>query len=215
LFQSKKGTIMQIYNYNATTGEYLGATEALQSPLEPGKFLIPAGATATAPPKAKAKHAIVWQGDEWGYAKDYRDEVRYSTDDGREVKIDKLGAIAEVAPDTTDAPRPSEHHRYGENGWELDVSAYKAAMLAQFTALIQARLDAFAQTRNYDNILSAASYATSQNPVFSAEGQYAVVARDDTWARAYEILAEVESGAREMPTEEGLLAELPTLSWPV
>lgn len=97
---------MQIYNYHAETGEFTNASDALPSPLEPGKFLIPAGATDVAPPKAKAKHAIVWQGEAWGYVKDHRGEVRYSTADGREITIDKLGAIAEVAPGTTDIPQP-------------------------------------------------------------------------------------------------------------
>ena len=92
------------------------------------------------------------------------------------------------------------------------------AMLAQreaFTAAIQAHLDNFAQTRNYDGILSAATYATDVNPKFKAEGQYAVEARSATWAKAYAILDEVMSGQRPMPSLEEVLAELPTLSWPV
>ncbi len=87
-------------------------------------------------------------------------------------------------------------------------------ILASFTAAIQRHLDAFAQTRNYDGILSAATYATSTVPKFAAEGQYAVEARDATWARAYEILAQVESGSRPMPSIEEVVAELPSLTWP-
>lgn len=86
--------------------------------------------------------------------------------------------------------------------------------LAAYTAVIQQRLDDFARTRNYDGILSAATYATSQVPKFKAEGQYAVEARDTTWAKCYEIMAAVESGTRPMPTMDELLAELPVLAWP-
>lgn len=80
----------------------------------------------------------------------------------------------------------------------------------------QLRLDDFAKTRNYDGILSLCTYATSTVPKFQTEGQYGVTARDDTWAKLYEIMAEVEAGTRPMP--EGysdIEPELPLLKWPV
>ena len=85
---------------------------------------------------------------------------------------------------------------------------------AAFTAAIQAHLDRFAQTRNYDGIMSAATYATSIVPKFRAEGQYAVEARDLTWAKGYELLDAVLSGSRPMPDLEEVIAELPALAWP-
>ena len=87
-------------------------------------------------------------------------------------------------------------------------------IIAQYDAAVQKRLEDFAKTRNYTNILSACSYATSTNPKFAAEGQYAVEARDATWAKCYEVLAAVEAGSRPMPTLDELLAELPVLTWP-
>jgi hypothetical protein len=89
-----------------------------------------------------------------------------------------------------------------------------AALQHALTDAIQARLDAFAGTRGYDGILSAATYAASAVPKFRAEGQYAVEARDLTWARAYEVLEAVLSGIRPMPTTEEVFAELPALAWP-
>lgn len=80
----------------------------------------------------------------------------------------------------------------------------------------QNRLDTFAQTRNYDGILSACTYATSTVPKFQVEGQYCVESRDATWAKLYEILAEVEAGTRPMPTGYASIEnELPVLQWPV
>ena len=80
----------------------------------------------------------------------------------------------------------------------------------------QKRLDDFAQTRNYDGILSLCTYATSTVPKFRAEGQYGVEARDATWAKLYEMLAEVEAGTRPMPTGfADIEPELPVLNWPV
>jgi hypothetical protein len=87
-------------------------------------------------------------------------------------------------------------------------------IIAQYTAAVQLRLDTFFQSRGYDGILSAATYATSSVLKFQAEGQYAVEARDATWAKCYEILAAVEGGTSPMPTEAELLAELPALGWP-
>jgi hypothetical protein len=87
-------------------------------------------------------------------------------------------------------------------------------IIAGFTAGVQQHLDTFARTRDYDGILSAATYATSAVPKFKTEGQYAVEARDATWAKCYEVLDAVQSGQRPMPTLEELIAELPVLTWP-
>ena len=79
----------------------------------------------------------------------------------------------------------------------------------------QQRLDDFARTRNYASMISLCTYATSTNPRFSGEGQYGVEVRDATWAKLYEILAEVESGIRPIPANyEGIEPELPALDWP-
>ena len=87
-------------------------------------------------------------------------------------------------------------------------------MIASVQQAVQERLDAFARTRAYDGILSAATYATSAVPKFAAEGQYAVQARDASWAACYQIMADVQAGLRAMPSVEQVLSELPTLEWP-
>lgn len=80
----------------------------------------------------------------------------------------------------------------------------------------QQRLDTFAMTRNYDGILSAATYATSVVPKFQAEGQYAVQARDATWSKLYEVLEEVQAGTRPVPTGYADIEPLlPVLQWPL
>lgn len=86
---------------------------------------------------------------------------------------------------------------------------------AEIVAATQARLDAFAQTRGYDGILSCATYATSTVPKFAAEGQYAVEARDATWSALYAMLAEVLAGTRPLPAGYAdIEPELPALAWP-
>lgn len=79
----------------------------------------------------------------------------------------------------------------------------------------QTRLDEFARTRNYDGTLSLCTYATSANPKFKQEGQYGVEVRDTTWAKLYEMLAEVEAGTRPVPQGYAdIESELPSLVWP-
>jgi len=80
---------------------------------------------------------------------------------------------------------------------------------------VQNKLDNFAQTRGYDNILSCCTYATSTVQKFQQEAQYCVQMRDNYWNACYTILAEFENGQRPLPTIEQLLGELPVLEWPL
>lgn len=87
---------------------------------------------------------------------------------------------------------------------------------AEIVQATQERLDSFARTRNYDGILSACTYATSNVPKFSREGQAAVNLRDATWAALYQILEDVQTGKRDAPTGfQDIEADLPALEWPV
>lgn len=96
-----------------------------------------------------------------------------------------------------------------------DQAAQNAATQASIIQQTQARLDVFAMTRNYDNILSACSYSTSPTLKFSTEGQYCVAQRDATWAKLLEILDEVTAGTRPVPTGYAEIEpELPPLVWP-
>lgn len=79
----------------------------------------------------------------------------------------------------------------------------------------QARLDSFAQTRNYDGILSLCSYAGSPVEKFRLEAEYGQQARADTWQKVYEIEAEAEAGTRPVPAGyKDIESELPPLAWP-
>jgi len=87
---------------------------------------------------------------------------------------------------------------------------------AEIVTATQVRLDNFAKTRSYDGILSACTYAASSVAQFKLEGDYCVSVRDATWAKLYEILAEVEAATRTMPSGYAEIEpELPVLEWPV
>lgn len=84
---------------------------------------------------------------------------------------------------------------------------------AHLTQVVQNYMDKTVQTRGYDNIHTACTYANSTDETFKAEGTACVVWRDAVWRKCYDILAEVKAGTREIPTEEELISELPKLEW--
>ena len=127
-------------------------------------------------------------------------------------------------PNGVGVPPPAlqsdEVARWSGAGWDVLPSMpvpviTPEQIIAEVTAATQKRLDDFARTRNYDGILSACTYATSSMPKFTAEGQYAVDVRDNTWATLYAIMGEVQAGTRPMPTGfADIEADLPVLAWP-
>jgi hypothetical protein len=96
-----------------------------------------------------------------------------------------------------------------------EQQAYFESLAEAIVQQTQQRLDDFAKTRNYSGILSACTYATSGVAKFTIEGTYCVAARDATWAKLYQILAEVEDGLRPAPSGyTEIEPELPVLVWP-
>jgi hypothetical protein len=86
-------------------------------------------------------------------------------------------------------------------------------MQSAVVAAVQKRLDDFARTRNYDGILSACTYATSNVTKFQIEGRYCVAARDAHWSKCYDLLTQVHGGAP-VPTVDEVIAQMPALEWP-
>ena len=87
----------------------------------------------------------------------------------------------------------------------------EAEIQAQLTNAVQRVLDAKAQELNYDSCLSVCSYIDTGVQKFDDEGKAFRAWRSKVWAKGYEILAEVQEGKREIPTEEELITELPKL----
>jgi hypothetical protein len=121
-------------------------------------------------------------------------------------------------PDDAEIPE-----QYAEIEWQLVTlsDAEKEAIKAVSQSFqwisekIQQRLDGFAATRGYDNILSACTYATSSNAIFAAEGQYCVAVRDETWSAFYTVIDAALAGTRPMPASVAdIESDLPALAWP-
>ena len=56
---------MKIFHYHPETGALLGEGTADPSPLEPGKWLVPAYATSEEPPIAEDDEQVTWVADAW------------------------------------------------------------------------------------------------------------------------------------------------------
>lgn len=91
------------------------------------------------------------------------------------------------------------------------VEELQARIQKQLTDAVQRVLDNKAQELLYDNCLSVCSYIDTGVARFDAEGKAFRAWRSAVWAKGYEILAEVQAGKREIPTEQELIAELPEL----
>ena len=97
---------------------------------------------------------------------------------------------------------------------QVEIDKRVQALKVILQKAVQKRLDDFAQTRGYDNILSCCTYAASTVQKFQQEAQYCVQARDEHWSMCYTILQEFEAGTRAMPTVPELLGLMPALQWP-
>lgn len=121
---------MQLHHYIPTTGEYLATSAALPSPLEPGEYQVIAYATPAAPPSVGLREVaryITADGSvpehhadgAWQRCPDWRGVSLYSTEDGREVTIDTIGAMpADVQ--ATEQPRPSPDYSWDGVAWVFD-----------------------------------------------------------------------------------------------
>ena len=95
----------------------------------------------------------------------------------------------------------------------LEAELTEANIQKVLTNAVQAYMDTIAQTRGYDNIHTACSYANSTDETFKAEGTACLAWRDSVWRKCYTILDEVKAGTREIPTLEEVIAEFPVLVW--
>lgn len=200
---------MNTHKYNEKTKEYIGTEAAQLDPLETKKqgkniYLLPANATFTVPQEAAEGFVNVWNGTVWKQVEDHRGTEYWLLGDtyGTPAHVMKeLGALPEGA--TLTPPEPPE----------LTEEEKQALIQAQLTAAVQSWMDKTVQARNYDNIHSACTYVNSTDEIFRAEGTACLAWRDNVWRTCYNILNDVLSGKREIPTEEELIAELPVLEW--
>lgn len=193
---------MLVYVFDEN-GVFVGTDETELDPLESelqGKeiYLLPPNATFDAP-EEKDGFAPVWNGEKWEQVEDNRGVEYWLPEDeyGSQPRVmSELGSLPKDAILT--AP-------------EMPKEQKEAQIQKQLTDAVQGVLDNKAQELNYDSCLSVCSYIDTGVSRFDAEGKAFRAWRSAVWEKGYEILAEVQEGRREIPTEEELLAELPEL----
>ena len=115
-----------VYQTDAN-GLYLGPTDAQQSPLEQGVFLIPRGCIEVEPPSAGPRQIARWTGESWQLVADYRGFEYWTPERTRHVITE-----AEVEPP--------------ENHLTADPGPTPAQIAAQLKREAQALLDKSDQT---------------------------------------------------------------------
>ena len=99
-----------IYHYHPVTGEYVGASHAIQDPVEPTRFLMPADTTDQMPPATNDNQVAIFDRDaeRWTNTSDWRGH-EYWTEDGERHHITDLGvAPPEGALDAPPPPPPED-----------------------------------------------------------------------------------------------------------
>lgn len=109
-------------------------------------------------------------------------------------------------------PRPLESDLLAEAGIYqaiFDMNTLQNTCMTQ----IQAIIDSTAQSKQYADGVSCASYVLSTNVTWKAEATAFIAWRDAVFNYAINIMTQVQQGAP-LPTVESVIAGLPTITWP-
>ncbi|MBY9749916.1 hypothetical protein ISH47_31935 [Pseudomonas aeruginosa] len=141
-------TTLTVYQTNAL-GLYVGPTDADESPLEPGVFLIPAGCVQLAPPKEPKGKRARWTGSDWELV-DWLDGVTtYSTRDGSPLVLQGL----EPLPEGYTLQQPGPNQVWKDGAWVDDLPGLLAAAHKRKTLEIRAAGQAFLDGGFYSSVL--------------------------------------------------------------
>lgn len=130
---------------------------------------------------------------DWKYTDDTQEVVSRQTDSGYESKLASALEVgtAVLPPD----PPPTER------------------IIAQYTAALDRHIDDVAHDDQWDNRITCIARAGYPNP-----WQQRAIAfgtwMDTCYALAYQIMAEVQGGVRQLPSIAEFIAEMPVMEWP-
>lgn len=138
------------------------------------------------------------------------------------AKFTRTGSILAIidGEELTVPDDPGNRHRILLSEWEAEgnvIQAYSPPppTLSDFQTAIQAHVDQVAQSKQYNDAVTLASYDTENqpNPVWKAEASSFVVWRSSVWEYVNAQLLLFEQNQREIPTIEEFLEELPIIEW--
>lgn len=112
-----------IYNTDINTGEFVNATYEYVA----DGIGLPSHVCLDAPNEVENGQAIIRQGNQWIYPKDFRGQKIYSTKTGAESTVTSIGDI----PDGFTLLKPSsEFDMWNGEAWELDENKQRQHYLA-------------------------------------------------------------------------------------
>lgn len=79
---------------------------------------------------------------------------------------------------------------------------------------VQAYLNESVQKKHYDDIASACSYVTSENPQFQAEAKACIRWRDALWLEYARLTDIIKNTGAPFPDMALVIAQLPPMQWP-
>ena len=95
-----------------------------------------------------------------------------------------------------------------------DVASFATTRLTEIGNMIGSYLDQAVSAKQYDTIISAASWNLSNITIYKEEAAEATAYRDQVWQEFGNLVAGVQAGNTPLPTVDGWFASLPVL-WPV
>lgn len=113
-------------------GLFTGFTEADESPLEPGVFLIPGGCVEVPPPLIPENKAAHWNGQAWQLVDYFQGLVVYSITNGEPRTLNGMEPIPSGY--TTEKPGPDQVWKNGK--WVDDTAAILAKLYQERLAAI-------------------------------------------------------------------------------
>lgn len=116
---------MKIYNYHIESKHYLGSSNADESPLEPGVFLIPASATPIAPPEPQVNkvHVFNVESDSWETIEDLRGDYFSTAEENIGLYInhqDPRNALENVTKEIPPVITPNQKLVWTGDSWDVE-----------------------------------------------------------------------------------------------
>ena len=117
------------YHYSATTGEYLSSSELRPSPLEPGKYLLPANATLIPAPETESGSIACWNGSSWIVHRDLRGKIYWDKESQNSYLITDLSTIPQE--NWTDIEPHDPSAIWTGSSWEIPLAILKERKISQ------------------------------------------------------------------------------------
>lgn len=199
----------KVYNLTHSSHELLSVSDADESPLEPGVYLLPALATFDEPPPQLP-----------GKVRQYKDGAWIQVDENRgswfladqsQIEVVELSGEFDTTGKTR-TPPPGPYYDLVDGEWVLNEFDKRAYDNYNFQVITQNLLDSTAKSHGYDNILAAISYAEeSAVPKFQNDGKSFRQWRSLVWEAWNKVVSDALDSKQDLPDPDAFLESLPKL----